>query len=128
MAKILVVDDEPDIVNIVERILKKHGFETMGAYSGEETLNILKKEKPDLILLDIMMPGMDGWETAKKIKENPETKDIPIVFLTIRGEEEDQEKSFIYSKANAHITKPIIEEKLIATIKWVLKTSKKIEK
>ncbi len=125
MAKILVVDDEPDIVNIVERILKKHGFETIGAYGGEETLNILKKEKPDLILLDIMMPGMDGWETARRIKENPETKDIPIVFLTVRGEEEDQEKSFAYSKANAHITKPIIEEKLVATIKWVLKTSKR---
>ncbi len=72
-----------------------------------------------------MMPGINGWETARKIKEDPKTKDIPIVFLTVRGEDEDKEKSFIYSKANAHITKPIIEEELTATIKWVLKTSKR---
>ncbi len=125
MKRILIADDEPDIIYVLSKILKKHNFETIEACNGMEVLEILKKEKPDLIILDVMMPHIDGWRVARIIRENPETKDIPIIILTVRDGIEDQEKSFSYSRANAHITKPIIEEKLIATILWVLRTSKR---
>ncbi len=125
MKKILIADDEPDIIYVLSRILKKYNFETIEACNRMEVLEILKKEKPDLIILDVMMLHIDGWRVARIIRENPETKDIPIIILTVRDGIEDHEKSFSYSRANAHITKPIIEEKLIATILWVLKTSKR---
>ncbi len=125
MTKILVVDDEPDIVYIVERLLRKHGFDVASAYGGKEALEKVKQEKPDLILLDIMMPDLDGWEVAKKLREDPETRAIPIVILSVKGEEEDMERSFQYSRVNAHVTKPIVEDKLISTINWVLKMTAK---
>ena len=79
--KILVADDEPEIVDIVKRMLEDE-YEVITAYDGEEALRKAKKEKPDLILLDILMPKLDGWETLKKLKEDEELKNIPVSMLT----------------------------------------------
>lgn len=125
MTKIMVVDDEPDIVFVVREMLKRRGYEVIGANSGEEALEMLKTEKPDLILLDIMMPGIDGWETCRKIKENSDTKDIIVAMLTVMDGETHKEKSFQFSKADAHITKPLIEDKIINTVEWLLKNKGK---
>ena len=121
METIMVVDDEPDIVYLVEKMLKKEGYDTIHAYNGEEALMKLENAKPDLILLDVMMPGISGWETSKKIKENPETSSIPIAMLTVKSTDEDMEKSFQYAHCDAHISKPIIREKMLSTVKWLLK-------
>jgi CheY-like chemotaxis protein len=72
--------------------------------------------------MDVMMPGLDGWETCKKIKEGKKTKSIPVVMLTVKTGEEDKIRSFQYAHCDGHIDKPIIKEKLINTVKWVLKT------
>ncbi len=120
--KIMLVDDEPDILLIERIILEKENYEVIEAKSGEDCLEKLKTEKPDMILLDVMMPGINGWETGKRIKENESTKDIPVIMVTVKGSEEDMTKSFKYSKSDGHVSKPIITEKLIQTIKWVAKT------
>jgi CheY-like chemotaxis protein len=80
----------------------------------------VEKENPDLILLDIMMPGIDGWEVAKTLKSRGSTKHIPIVMLTVRVSEESVVKTFEYSHADGHVGKPITTEKMLSTIKWVL--------
>lgn len=120
--KIMLVDDEPDIRLIEKIILEKAEYEVIETESGEECLERLKNEKPDLILLDVMMPGINGWETAKRIKEDESTKDIPVIMVTVRGSEEDITKSFQYGRSDGHVSKPIIKEKLLKTIEWIVKT------
>jgi CheY-like chemotaxis protein len=120
MIKIMVVDDEPDIVYLVSKMLKKEGYEVIEAFSGSRALEKLKKTTPDLILLDVMMPGLNGWETAKAIKSDPATRSIPIAMLTVKSSEEDKEKSFHYSHSDAHIPKPIMREKMLKTVQWLI--------
>ncbi len=85
--KIMIVDDEEDIRTSVGQILEMSGFEIIKAENGNECIDKLKENMPDLIVLDIMMPGMNGWDVAAKIKENPQWSSIPIVFLTAKGDE-----------------------------------------
>ena len=82
MARILIVDDDPDIVESVTMVLEKNGHDVIGAYGGEEGLEKAKKEKPDAIILDVMMPDKDGYEVCKELKADPEYSDIPILLLT----------------------------------------------
>ncbi|MBI5253947.1 MAG: response regulator [Euryarchaeota archaeon] len=119
--KIMVVDDEPDIVVIVGEMLRKAGYGVIEARNGRECLEKLKKEKPDLILLDVMMPDILGWDVCKKIKEDEMTKSIPVAMLTVKSTDEDKERSFKYAHCDAHINKPIIREKLLSTVEWLLK-------
>jgi len=84
--KILVVDDDPDIVELTKTILELDGFEVITASGGGKCLQILESEEVDLVLLDIMMPEISGWDVAAKIKENPKWKTIPIIFLTAKGD------------------------------------------
>lgn len=86
--KILVVDDEPDILLTVGQMLEMSGYEVVRAKNGNECIDKLNESEtdPDLIILDIMMPNVSGWDVAAKIKENPKWKDIPIVFLTAKGD------------------------------------------
>ena len=87
MAKILIIDDDPDITESMKVVLESRGYETVSALGGEEGLGKIKGETPDLIILDVMMPVMDGFEVARKVKKDEETKGIPILMLTaIRDE------------------------------------------
>ena len=105
MAKIMIVDDSPDIVWVFSNLLKKAGYTTISASSGEEALEILQTEKPDLMLLDIMMPGMDGWDVAKKIKEDEKTRDMIVIMVSVKSDEKDIKKSMEYSHADGHVDK-----------------------
>lgn len=120
MSKIMIVDDEPDILYLVKRILEREGYEVVDASNGEDALKKVKGEKPDLILLDVMMPGMDGWDVCKKLKEDPKTKDTTVAMLTVKSEDEDKVQSFDYAIADWHISKPIEREKFIKTVDWLL--------
>jgi len=82
MARILIIDDDPDIVESVTMVLKKNGHDVLGAYGGVEGLEKARKEKPDAIILDVMMPDKDGYEVCKELKADPEYSDIPILLLT----------------------------------------------
>ena len=120
MAKIIVVDDDPDLLFVVSNFLEKEGFEVVCFESGEECLEKLEKNKPDLILMDIMMPGLDGWGTTEKIKSNPATKDIPVVMLTVKGEREDKLKSFHETKCDGYIVKPVDRKELVKVVRWMM--------
>lgn len=120
MPKLLIIDDDPTTIFTLKKILGKEGYEIIEALGGKEALELLKSEEPDLILLDVMMPELDGWEISKKIRSSKKTGKIPIAMLTVRGEQEDRVKSFEDGRADAHINKPFIREELLNTIKWLL--------
>lgn len=103
--KILVVDDEPDILKVVSYRIKSHGYDVITAANGEKALEKIIEEKPDLILLDLRLPGISGREVCEKIKNNEEYKHIPIVFLTA-GESDGFEKECKGWGASSYIAKP----------------------
>ncbi|ANW97210.1 ArsR family transcriptional regulator [Wenyingzhuangia fucanilytica] len=121
--KILLVDDEPDILEIVGYNLKKEGYDIYTAENGLEAVNQAKKIQPHLILLDVMMPGMDGVEACEKIREIPDLGDVIISFFTARGEDYSQVAGFD-AGADDYITKPIKPKLLISKIKSLLRRVK----
>ncbi len=121
MAKILLVDDEPDIVKVYGDILKKDGHEVTGCTSGKAALEEVERDKPDLIILDVMMPDMDGWEVCNRIKTDEKTKGIPVVMLTVRKSYQDKVKSFYESLADWHLAKPIDKVSFLEEIRKILR-------
>ena len=117
--RILVVDDEIYIVHILDFSLGMEGYEVITALDGEQALEKLKVEKPDLIVLDIMMPKLDGYETCKILKAEPETKDIPVILLSAKGRNVDQKIGFEVG-ADDYITKPFSPRKLVERINAIL--------
>jgi CheY-like chemotaxis protein len=118
--KIMVVDDEPDIVKIIKISLELANFEIIEAYNGEECLSKLQEgQKPALILLDIMMPGISGYEVCQKIKQTPEWKDIKVIMLTAKGQKGDAEEG-LKSGADDYIIKPFDPYELIEQVKEIL--------
>ncbi|HEV8480247.1 MAG TPA: response regulator [Candidatus Eisenbacteria bacterium] len=117
--KILVVDDEIYIVHILDFSLGIEGYEVMTALDGEQALAKVAQDKPDLIVLDIMMPKLDGYETCKALKSNPETKDIPVILLSAKGRNVDQKVGFEVG-ADDYITKPFSPRKLVERINAIL--------
>ncbi|MBU2560329.1 response regulator [archaeon] len=105
--KIVCVDDDPDIIYVLEHILSRYGCEVIGVTDPKQCLEIVKREMPDLIFLDVMMPDVSGWELCKQIKKDPETSGIFVSMLTVRREAEDVKMSLEEAKANRHLKKPI---------------------
>lgn len=118
--KILLVDDDPDILDLIEYNLKKENFEVETAQNGKEALIKAKANHPDLILLDVMMPEMDGMETCQQIREDESIKDTLIAFLTARGEDYSQIAGFD-AGADDYITKPIKPRVLVSRVKAILR-------
>jgi DNA-binding response OmpR family regulator len=105
MAKILVVDDEEHIVMILKDSLEFSGFQVITALDGQEALLAVEKETPDLVVLDIGMPKLDGWEVCRRLKSNEKTKDVPVIILTAYAQTSDQKKGASLG-ADRFITKP----------------------
>ncbi len=118
--KILVVDDDPDILEFLTYNLKKEGYEVAEALNGKIALQVAEKFKPELILLDVMMPEMDGIQTCQELRKNNMFKDVFIVFLTARIEEYSEIAGFT-AGADDYITKPIKPGSLLSRIKAILK-------
>jgi DNA-binding response OmpR family regulator len=116
---IIVVDDNPDIVNIVKTILEGKGYNVMCAYSGAELFTKLKERKPDLIILDIMMPEMDGLEVLTRLKGVPETASLPVILLTAKVQYEDVLGGYKLG-ADYYITKPFTSTQLTNGINLLL--------
>ncbi|RMF91751.1 MAG: adenylate/guanylate cyclase domain-containing response regulator [Nitrospinota bacterium] len=126
-SKILIVDDEPFNVDYLEQELEDLGYETASATNGEEALEKVASEAPDLILLDVMMPIMDGFTTCRMLKENEETRLIPIVIMTALDATEDRIKG-IEAGADDFLTKPVNERELIARIQTALKLKHTVDR
>lgn len=119
-SKILIVEDEPNIVVPLRFIMEENGYEVSVAFTGEEAVQILAREKPDLILLDIMLPGMDGYELCQMIRQKPDWEDIRIIFLTALGREANMAKGLAL-EADAYITKPFSNKEVVDKIKELIK-------
>lgn len=121
-AKVLVVDDEEDIIEVVAYNLEKEGYQVIRALSGEEAIEKVLSDKPDLVILDLMLPGIDGLDVCRELKQKPELSPIPIIMLSARGDEADI-VSGLELGASDYITKPFSQRILNARIKSVLKRS-----
>ncbi len=119
MKKILIVDDEPNIVMSLEYTFKKKNFEVYIARDGGEALQIAEDKIPDIVLLDIMMPNVDGYETLKQIKNNKNLKNTKIVFLSAKNKAADIEKG-LEMGADKYLTKPFSVKKLVSEINELL--------
>ena len=119
-SRILVVDDEPDILNLLEYNLKRAGFQAILAKDGPEAIEAAKAHRPDLVLLDIMLPDMEGTEVLRRLKAVEATASIPVIMLTAKGEEVDKIVGFELG-AEDYITKPFSPRELILRVKAVLK-------
>ncbi len=117
---IMIVDDEPNTVELVKLVLETEGYETSAAYSGSEALEKIKTNKPDMILLDIMMPLMDGWAVRTKLSEEKETKDIPIIMLTAKAQPIDRMIGLHVVEVADYITKPFGRRELVDRVRAVL--------
>jgi DNA-binding response OmpR family regulator len=126
-AKILVIDDEPEITDIIETFLESAGYEVKSENSSTIGIERAKTYLPDLVLLDIMMPFMDGYEMCRELKKCEKTKNIPVVFLTGKDAQSDEGKSFQVGGV-LYIKKPFSCERLLDIVKVVLQTSEKANK
>jgi DNA-binding response OmpR family regulator len=117
--KILIADDEPNIVVSLEFLMKRSGYQVKAAGDGEEALRLLEDFRPDLILLDVMLPLRDGFEVCQKIRNNPDWKNLKIVMLTAKGREVEIAKGLALG-ADAYITKPFATKDLLANVQRLL--------
>ncbi|MEN3015398.1 MAG: response regulator [bacterium] len=119
--KILIIDDEENIVDLLSNILAHSGFKSIGALDGPTGIQKAKTEKPHIIILDIMMPEMDGFEVLKRLKEDPETSEIPVIMLTAKTEDSAVIESW-RKGAEFYIPKPFEIEELLHVINLILKS------
>jgi DNA-binding response OmpR family regulator len=122
MPKILIVDDEPEIVDMLQTILDMRGYETLGAYNGVDGLLITRVDTPDLIILDMMLPDMEGVEVCKQVRADPSTAGVPVVFLSARTAQTEIERG-LAAGANAYMTKPLNLPRLFDELKKLIPAS-----
>jgi DNA-binding response OmpR family regulator len=120
--KILVVDDEKDICDIMKRILEKEGYEVFEAYNGQEALSKVFEISPDMIIIDVQMPGKNGFEVCREIRKDPIYKELPVLMLTVRNSKEDRIQGFT-SGVDEYMVKPFDMNEITARIKVVLERS-----
>jgi CheY-like chemotaxis protein len=117
--KILLVDDDPGLHLVIVPMLSKSGYSVTSAKTGEEALQLVFQDRFDLIILDVIMPGIKGRELCKRIKTNDELKDIPVIFLTVKNSEDDI-KAELEAGALAHLTKPVKPAEFLKTIEGII--------
>jgi DNA-binding response OmpR family regulator len=123
--EILIVDDELDVVVPIQFLMEQQGYSVMAAHRGEDALDLIYQYKPDLVLLDIILPGIDGWEVCEIIRLNPNCRKVKIVFLTARGRNEEIAKGLALG-ADAYIVKPFSNALLVDTVKGLLEKTNQI--
>jgi DNA-binding response OmpR family regulator len=117
--EILIVDDEPSIVVPIQFLMEQQGYSVIVAENGHDALDLIYKYNPDLVLLDIMLPGIDGYEVCEIVRLNPKLRHVKIIFLTAKGREVEIAKGLALG-ADAYITKPFSNAELVAKVKAVL--------
>ena len=119
-SKIMVVEDDPDIAQLLAITMKKAGFDVAVSENGNDALNLIRRHPPDLVILDLMLPGIDGFEVCKEMKREPKTADVPVLILTARGEEIDRIIGLELG-ADDYLAKPFNPRELLARIKAILR-------
>jgi len=118
---ILCIEDETEMIDLMRLILGRRGYEVRGAASGIEGLKMIRAEKPDLILLDLMMPEMDGWEVYQQLKAEEKTKSIPVIVVTAKAQSIDRVLGLHIAKVDDYIAKPFSPQELLNSVEKVLK-------
>ena len=114
------IEDEPEMIDLVRLILSRKGFEVIGANGGVEGLEKVRHEEPDLVLLDLMMPDMDGWEVYQQMKADPALRDIPVVVVTAKAQSIDKVLGLHIAKVDDYITKPFGPQELLESVEKIL--------
>jgi two-component system response regulator VicR len=117
---VVCIEDEPEMITLIKVILSRRGFDVVGAASGREGLEMVAQLKPDLVLLDLMMPGMDGWEVYQKLKANPETQNLPVIVVTAKAQSIDKMLGLHIAKVDDYIAKPFAPQDLVDSVEKVL--------
>jgi len=114
--RILCIEDEPEMIDLIRLILGRRGFEVLGAAGGKEGLEKVRQEQPDLVLLDLMMPDMDGWEVYQQMKADDKTKDIPVIVVTAKAQSIDKVLGLHIAKVDDYIAKPFSPQELLNSV------------
>jgi DNA-binding response OmpR family regulator len=117
--KILCIEDEPEMIDLMRLILERRGFDFVGAEGGQEGLEVVRREMPDLVLLDLMMPGVDGWEVYRQLKADDELKDIPVIVVTAKAQSIDKVLGLHIARVDDYVTKPFGPQELLDSISRV---------
>jgi len=117
---VVCIEDEPEMIELVKLILGRKGFELVGAVGGREGLDTVRRLKPDLVLLDLMMPDMDGWEVYQQMKTDSELKDIPVIVVTAKAQSIDKVLGLHIAKVDDYVTKPFGPQELLESVNKVL--------
>jgi len=117
---IVCVEDEPEMVDLIRLILSRKGFDVLGAGTGVEGLELIRNRMPHLVLLDLMMPDMDGWEVYQQMKAGEKTRDIPVIVVTAKAQSIDKVLGIHIAKVDDYIAKPFSPKELLASVDKVL--------
>jgi DNA-binding response OmpR family regulator len=118
--KVVCVEDEPEMIDLFRLILSRRGFEVIGAEGGQEGLESIRAQRPALVLLDLMMPDMDGWEVYQQLKADDETKGIPVIVVTAKAQSIDRVLGLHIAKVDDYISKPFSPQELLDSVEKVL--------
>jgi two-component system response regulator VicR len=118
--KIVCIEDDPEMIELVKLILIRKGYDVTGATGGKEGLKVVEEVKPDLVLLDLMMPDMDGWEVYKQMRDNEAMKHIPVIVVTAKAQSIDKVLGLHIAKVDDYITKPFGPSELLSSVLRVL--------
>ena len=113
---ILCIEDEPEMIDLIRLILGRRGFEVIGAAGGEEGLEKMRQDPPDLVLLDLMMPDIDGWEVYQQMKADEKTKNIPVIVVTAKAQSIDKVLGLHIAKVDYYIAKPFSPQELLNSV------------
>ena len=122
LKSILCVEDEPEMIDLMRLILGRRGFEVRGAAGGIEGLRMIREDLPDLVLLDLMMPDMDGWEVYQQMKADEKTRHIPVIVVTAKAQSIDKVLGLHIAKVDDYLAKPFSPQDLLSSVERVLKT------
>jgi DNA-binding response OmpR family regulator len=117
---VVCIEDEPEMVDLIKLILGRRGFELTGAMGGREGLEVIRRVKPDLVLLDLMMPDIDGWEVYQQMKADEELKHIPVIVVTAKAQSIDKVLGLHIAKVDDYVTKPFGPQELLQSVERVL--------
>jgi len=116
---IICIEDEPEMIELIRLILERRGFEVKGAGGGVEGLKVVREERPDLVLLDLMMPDLDGWEVYQQMKADEATRNIPVIVVTAKAQSIDKVLGLHIAKVDDYIAKPFSPQELIASVEKI---------
>lgn len=118
--RILCIEDESEMIDLIRIILGRRGFEVKGATGGREGLQMIRDDHPDLVLLDLMMPDMDGWEVYQQMKADEKTRNIPVIVVTAKAQNIDRVLGIHIAKVDDYVTKPFSPQDLLASVEKIL--------